>query len=103
MRGDDAVDVAARFLQRLADVERLEQRELVLRASIACASLSREPAARGRRRSAPGALQRAVGGARRAVDVVGVAARDTPRIVLGGGIDGGEYLSADGRSATCRR
>jgi hypothetical protein len=89
-RRDHALDVAARFAQRLADVGGLEERELVLGRLDRIGEPEQQPAPFGRRHLAPGAGHRCVGRLHRSIDIKGVGTSDFLDRLLGRRIDGGE-------------
>ena len=78
--------VGARLLERLADVDRLDQREIVGAGANELAELAQQAPALGRREASPGAGEGALGRRDRRVDVRRSAARDRADLRSAGGI-----------------
>ena len=81
--GDHAVDVAARFLERLADVGGLQRRQFLLVGGDEVGEAQEHAAAGGWRDLRPGAVHGSVGRADGGVDIVGPAAGDLGDRLLG--------------------
>ncbi|MFO1075278.1 MAG: hypothetical protein U1E17_21795 [Geminicoccaceae bacterium] len=93
---DHAVDVALRLLERLADIGRLQRRQLLLVRGDEVGKAQQQAPTRGRRDLAPVAVERVMGGADGGVDVGRPAAGDLGDRLLGRRVDGGEALARGG-------